>query len=87
MEKVNLRENKIKKLINIKKRVPLVVTCHPKLTSLSWIIKEKSYLIHMNDEAKKRFTTSPMISFRKSCNISSDIVIVKLYLLERTVGS
>ena len=41
----------------------------------------------MNDEAKKSFTISPMISFRKSCNVSSDIVRVKLYLLERTVGS
>ena len=87
MEKVSIRENKIKKLINIQKGVPLVVTCHPKFKSLSWIIKEKPYLAHVNDDVKKTFTISPMISFRKSCNISSDIVRVKLHLLERTVGS
>ena len=87
MEKVSIRENKIKKLISIKKRVPLVVTCRPKFKSLSWIIREKPYLVHMNDEVKKTFTISPMISFRKSCNISSDIVREKFYPLERTLIS
>ena len=77
MEKVSIRENKIKKLINKKKGVPLVVACRPKFKSLSWIIKEKPYLVYMNDEVKKTFTISPMISFRKFCNINSDIVRAK----------
>ena len=87
MENVSIRENKIKKLISINKRVPLVVTCRPKFKNLSWIIREKPYLVHMNDEVKKTFTISPMISFRKSCNISSDIVREKFYPLERTLIS
>ena len=41
----------------------------------------------MNDEVKKTFTPSPMISFRSSRKISSYIVRAKLYPLERTVGS
>ena len=41
----------------------------------------------MNDEVKKTFTASPMISFRSSRIISSYIVRAKLYPLERTVGS
>ena len=41
----------------------------------------------MNDEVKKTFTLSPMISFCSSCKISSFIVRAKLYPLRRTVGS
>ena len=41
----------------------------------------------MNDEVKKTFTPSPMISFPSSRKISSYIVRAKLYTLERTVGS
>ena len=33
---------------------------------LSKIIEDKLYLLHMNDEVKKTFTPSPMISFRNS---------------------
>ena len=41
----------------------------------------------MNDEVKKTFTPSPMISFRSSRKIGTYIVRAKLYPLERTVGS
>ena len=41
----------------------------------------------MNDEVKKTFTPSPMISSRSSRKISSYVVRAKLYPLERTVGS
>ena len=41
----------------------------------------------MNDEVRKTFTPSPMISFRSSRKISSYIVRAKWYPLERTVGS
>ena len=41
----------------------------------------------MNDEVKKTFTQSPMISFRSSRKISSYIVRAKLHLLEMIVGS
>ena len=87
IEKVNFRENKKKSGINKRKGVPFVVTYHPKLKNLSKIIKDNLYLLYMNDEVKKTFTPSPMISFRSSRKISSYIVRAKLYPLERTVGS
>ena len=40
----------------------------------------------MNDEVKKTFTPSPMISFRSSRKISSYIVRAKFYPLKRAVG-
>ena len=87
MEKVNFRENKKKSGINKRKGVPFVVTYHPKLKNLSKIIKDNLYLLYVNDEVKKTFTPSPMISFRCSRKISSYIVRAELYPLERTVGS
>ena len=87
MEKINFCENKMKSGINKKKGAPFVVTYHPKLKSMSKIIKGNLYLLYMNDEVKKTFTPSPMISFQSSCKISSCIVRAKLYPLERTVGS
>ena len=87
MEKVIFRENKKKSGINKKKGVPLDVTYHLKLKSLSKMIKDNFYLLYMNDEVKKTFTPSPMISFCSSRKISSYIVRAKLHPLERTVGS
>ena len=87
MEKVNFRENKKKSGINKWKGVPFVVTYHPKLKNLSKIIKDNLDLLYMNDEVKKTFTRSPMISFPSSPKISSYIVRAKLYPLEGTVGS
>ena len=79
METVNFRENKKKSGINKRKGVPFVVTYHPKLKNLSKIIKDNLYLLYMNDEVKKTFTPSPMISFRSSRIISSYIVSVGFY--------
>ena len=63
MEKVKFRQNKKKSGINKKNGVPFVVTCHPKLKNRSKIIKDNLYRLYMNDEVKKTFTPSPMISF------------------------
>ena len=87
MEKVNFRENNKKSRINNKKGVPIVAIFHLKLKSLSKIIKNNLYLLYVNDEVKKTFTPSLMISFLSSCKISSYVVRAKLYQLERTVGS
>ena len=67
MEKVNFRKNKSKSEINKKKGVPFVVTYYPKLKDLSKIIKDNLYLLYMNDEVKKTFIPSPIISFHSSC--------------------
>ena len=87
MEKVNFRKNKKKSGINKKKGVPFVVTYHPKLKNLSKIIKGNLYLLYMNDEVKKTFTPSPMISFRSSCKTSNFTVTAELHPVERTVRS
>ena len=87
MKKVNFRENRKKFERNKEKGIPFVAIYRPKLKGLSNIIKCYLYLLYMNAEVKKTFTSIPMISFRSSCKISSYIVRAKLHSLERTVGS
>ena len=87
MEKVNFCKSKKKSGIKKKKGVPFVVTYHPKLKNLSKIIKDNLYLLYMNDEVKKTFTPSPMISFRSSRKINNFTVTAELYPVERTVRS
>ena len=43
--------------------IPLVITNHPLLKDLAKVIKKHLHLLHMNDEVKKAFTSSPMVSF------------------------
>ena len=70
-----------------KKGIPFVVTFHPKLKVLQNIINKHLYLLYMNYEVKKVFTSKPMVSFKSSRKISSYLVRAKLYPIERTVGS
>ena len=44
-------------------------------------------LLYMNEEVKRVLTPAPMIFFRSARKLSSYFVRVKLYSLERTVGS
>ena len=44
-------------------------------------------LLYMDNEVKRVFTPTPMISFRSSRNLSSYLVRSKLYLTKRTLGS
>ena len=62
-------------------------TYHPKLKSLSKIIKVNLYLLYMNVEVKKTLTPRPMISFRTFRRISSYIVRAKSYPVKRIVGT
>ena len=62
--------------ISRKKGVPFVVTYHLGFRGLSY----------MNDEVKKTFTLSPLISFRNSRKTSSYVVRTKLYR-QRTLES
>ena len=43
--------------------IPLVVTYHPLLKSLSSILKNNIYLLHMDQEVKRTFTPQPMTSY------------------------
>ena len=70
-----------------KKGIPLVVTYHPLLKSLSAIIDKKLSILYMNKEVKKVFNPRPIVSFRSASKSNSYLVRTKLYPLDRTVGS
>ena len=67
--------------------VPLAVTYHSSLNYLSKIIRDSLYLLYMNDEVKKVFSSKPMISFRSARKLSSYLVRAELYSIDRTDGS
>ena len=69
------------------KGIPLVVTYHPLLKSLSGIIDKNLSILYMDKEVKKVFTPGSMVSFRRARKLSSYLVRAKLYPLERAVGS
>ena len=69
------------------KGIPLVVTYHPLLKSLSAIITQNLSILHVDKEMEKVFTPPRMVSFRSARKLNSYLVRAKLYPLERTVGS
>ena len=69
------------------KGISLVVTYHPLLKSLTSILNNNIYLLHMDQEVKRTFTPQPMVSYWRVCKLSSYPVIAKLYPIERKVGS
>ena len=66
---------------------PFVVTYHPLLNSLYGIIRKNLYLFNMDQKVKEVFSSHPMVSFRSTRKLSSCLVRVKLYPLERRMGS
>ena len=82
----NYRPKNSDKNHNIK-RMPLVVTYHPLLKSLSGITDQNLSILYMDKEVKKIFTLRPMVSFRSAHKLNSYLVRATLYPLERTVGS
>ena len=64
-----------------------LMTYHPRLNKLSFIIHRNLYLGYMNQELKNVFTSGPVVSNRSARKISSYLVRTKLYPLERKVGS
>ena len=69
------------------KGIPLVVTYHSLLKSLSAIITKNLSILHLDKEMKKVFTPPTMVSFRISRKLNSYLFRAKLYHVERTVGS
>ena len=67
--------------------MPLVVTYQPLLKDIGNIVHKKLYLLYMDQEAQKRFTPRPMITFRSAKKLSGYFVRDKLYPLEGTSGS
>ena len=92
---LDLVEGETKKVNNVNNRsrgksikgVPFVLTYHPKLKSLNKILTKNLYLLYMDKEVKKIFTSKPMISFRIAIKLSNYLVRTKMYPIERIVGS
>ena len=63
------------------------MTYHPLLKSLSSILKNNIYLLHMDQEVKRTFTPQPMTSYRSARKLRSFLVRAKLYPIERKVES
>ena len=87
MDKIKFSNIERKSNSNTQKGMPLVVTYHPLLKSLSSIVNNNIYLLHMDQEVKRTFTPQPMVSDRSARKLSSYLVRAKLYRIERKVGS
>ena len=87
MDKVKFSNIERKSNSKTQKHIPLVVTYHPLLKSLSSIVNNKIYLLHMDQEVKRTFTPQPMVSYRSARKSSNYLVRTKSYPIERKVGS
>ena len=66
MDKIKFSNIERKSNSNTQKAMPLVVTYHPLLKSLSSIVNNNIYLLHMDQEVKRTFTQQPMVSDRSA---------------------
>ena len=87
MDKVKFSNIERRSNSKTQKGIPLVVTYHPLLKSLSSIVNNNIYLLHMDQEVKGTFPPQPMVSYRSAHKLSSYLVRAKLYPKERQVGS
>ena len=67
--------------------VPLVITFHLKFKSIEQLLNKHLHILYMDQETKNTLTTGPMATFRSAHKLSSYLVRVKLYPIERIVGS
>ena len=80
--KKNIFNRNSGKSSNKSKGVPFVLTYHPLLKKVNYIIRKHSHLLCMNDKVKKVFQPGPMVSFRSPRNLSSYLVRAKMYPME-----
>ena len=87
--KAKVKFSNIKRKSNSKtqKGIPVVVTYHPLFKSLSSIFNNNFYLLHVDQEVKRTFTTRLIVSYRSAHKLSSHPVRAKLYLIKRKAGS
>ena len=86
MDKVKFPNIERKSNSKTQKVLPLAVTYHPLLKSLSSMVNNNIYLLHMDQEVKRIFTPKPMVSYRSARKLRSYLVRAKLYPIERKVG-
>ena len=79
IDKVKFSNIERKRKSKTQKGIPLLVTYHPLLTSLSSIIYNDIYLLHMNQEVKRTLTPQHMVYYRIARKLSIYLVSAKLY--------
>ena len=87
MDKVKFSNVERKSNNKTQKGIPLVVTYYSLLKSLSSIVRNNIYLLHMDQEVKRTFTPQPMVSYQSARKLSNHLIRAKLYPIERKVGS
>ena len=66
MDKVKFSNIERKSNSKTQKGIPLIVTYHLLLKSLSSIVNNNICLLHMDQEVKRTFTPQPMVSYRSA---------------------
>ena len=69
------------------KGIPLVITYNPLFKGFIKAIYKHCHRLYVNNEVKKTSTLGPMVSFWGARKLSSYLMRVKLYPLERSVRS
>ena len=69
MDKVKFKPQTIQRREGMIKGVPLVITYHPLLKSVGKIIQNHLYLLYIDNEIKKVFSSAPMVSFKMLVNL------------------
>ena len=86
MKKVNFPScNKVQRKKS--KGTPFVVTYNTLLKQLEGVLPRNNYLLDMNAEVKQTFTSIPVVSYKSPRKLSSYLVRVRLYPIDRIVGS
>ena len=87
IDKVKFSNIERKRNSKTQKGIRLVMTYQSLLKSLSSIVNNNIYLLHMDQEIKRTFTPQPMVSYWSARKLSNYLVRGKLYPIERKVGS
>ena len=86
MKKVIFKGN-FDKSSNKNKGVPFLLTYHPLLKKLNYIIKKQIHLLYMNGEVKKVFQPGSTASFRSTRDLNSCLVRAKIYQWKKKARS
>ena len=86
IDKVKFSNIERKSNSKTQKGIPLVMTYHPLLKSLSSIVNNNIYLLHTDLEVRRKLTPQTIVSYQSARKLSSYLVRAKLYPIERKVG-
>ena len=70
----------------ISRYISLHIVAYPLLKSFQSLINNHFNIFYLNENSKDVFMPGPMVTFRSGRKLSSYLVRVKLYLMERVTG-